>query len=90
MNSTLLIVLGVIALLVVVAIAQYNRLIKLNVSVSEAFAQIEVQLKRRSDLIPNLVETVKGYASHEKEAFEKVVSARARATSATEIGRAHV
>ena len=83
MNSTLLIVLGVIALLVVVAIAQYNRLIKLNVSVSEAFAQIEVQLKRRSDLIPNLVETVKGYASHEKEAFEKVVSARARATSAT-------
>ena len=79
MNSTLLIVLGVIALLVVVAIAQYNRLIKLNVSVSEAFAQIEVQLKRRSDLIPNLVETVKGYASHEKEAFEKVVSARARA-----------
>ena len=83
MNSTLLIVLGVIAVLIVVAISQYNRLIRLNVSVSEAFAQIEVQLKRRSDLIPNLVETVKGYAAHEKEAFEKVVSARARATSAT-------
>ena len=83
MNSTLWIVLGVIAVLIVLAISQYNRLIRLNVSVDESFAQIEVQLKRRSDLIPNLVETVKGYASHEKEAFEKVVSARARATSAT-------
>ena len=83
MNSTLLIVLGVVALLVIFAIAQYNKLIRLNVSVDEAFAQIEVQLKRRSDLIPNLVETVKGYATHEKEAFEKVVSARAKATSAT-------
>ena len=95
MNSTLWIVLGVIAVLIVLAISQYNRLIRLNVSVDESFAQIEVQLKRRSDLIPNLVETVKGYATHEKEAFEKVVSARARATSATgvqdvEIGRAHV
>ena len=83
MNSTLWIVLGVVALLVFFAIAQYNKLIRLNVSVDEAFAQIEVQLKRRSDLIPNLVETVKGYATHEKEAFEKVVSARAKATSAT-------
>ena len=83
MNTTLLIVLGVVALLVIFAIAQYNKLIRLNVSVDEAFAQIEVQLKRRSDLIPNLVETVKGYATHEKEAFEKVVSARAKATSAT-------
>ena len=83
MDSTLLIVLGVIALLVIFGIVQYNRLIRLNVSVDEAFAQIEVQLKRRTDLIPNLVETVKGYAAHEKEAFEKVVAARARATSAT-------
>ena len=65
------------------AIFEYNKLIRLNVSVDEAFAQIEVQLKRRSDLIPNLVETVKGYATHEKEAFEKVVSARAKATAAT-------
>jgi LemA protein len=82
MNTTW-IVLGVIALAVVFVISQYNRLIRLNVSVDEAFSQIEVQLKRRSDLIPNLVETVKGYAAHEKEAFEKVVAARAQATSAT-------
>lgn len=74
---------GLIALAVIFAIWQYNRLIRLNVSVDEAFAQIEVQLKRRSDLIPNLVETVKGYATHEKEAFEKVVNARAKATSAS-------
>ena len=82
MNTTY-VVLGVIALAVIFGITQYNKLIRLNVSVDEAFAQIEVQLKRRSDLIPNLVETVKGYASHEKEAFEKVVAARAKATSAT-------
>lgn len=82
MNTTY-VVLGVIALAVIFGITQYNKLIRLNVSVDEAFSQIEVQLKRRSDLIPNLVETVKGYASHEKEAFEKVVSARAKATSAT-------
>lgn len=82
MNTTY-VVLGVIALAVIFVITQYNRLIRLNVSVDEAFAQIEVQLKRRSDLIPNLVETVKGYAAHEKEAFEKVVAARAQATSAT-------
>ena len=83
MNTTTLIVLGAIAVLVLTAISLYNRLIRLNVSVDEAFAQIEVQLKRRSDLIPNLVETVKGYAAHEKDAFEKVVNARAKATSAT-------
>ena len=71
MNTTY-IVLGVIALAVIFGITQYNKLIRLNVSVDEAFAQIEVQLKRRSDLIPNLVETVKGYAAHEKKAFEKV------------------
>ena len=82
MNTTW-IVLGAIALVVIFGITQYNKLVRLNVSVDEAFAQIEVQLKRRADLIPNLVETVKGYAAHEKEAFEKVVSARAKATSAT-------
>jgi LemA protein len=81
--NTAYVVLGVIALAVIFAISQYNRLVRLNVSVDEGFAQIEVQLKRRSDLIPNLVETVKGYASHEKEAFEKVVEARAKSTSAT-------
>jgi len=75
----------VLAFLVIFAVLQYNRLIRLNVQVDEAFAQIEVQLKRRSDLIPNLVETVKGYASHEKEALEKVVQARAAATSASSL-----
>ena len=81
--KTTLIVVGVIALIALFVISQYNKLIRQNVSVDEAFAQIEVQLKRRSDLIPNLVETVKGYAAHEKETFEKVVNARAKATSAT-------
>jgi LemA protein len=81
--KTTLIVVGVIALIALFVISQYNKLIRQNVSVDEAWAQIEVQLKRRSDLIPNLVETVKGYAAHEKDTFEKVVNARAKATSAT-------
>ena len=84
MSSTI-IVLALLALVLVYLVASYNRLIRLNVNVDEAFAQIEVQLKRRSDLIPNLVETVKGYASHEKSALESVVNARAKATSATSI-----
>ena len=84
MDATLIAVV-VIVFLVIFAVLQYNRLIRLNVHVDEAFAQIEVQLKRRSDLIPNLVETVKGYASHEKEALEKVVQARAAATSASTV-----
>lgn len=83
--SNTVIVLIVIAALVILLIALYNRLIRLNVAVDEAFAQIEVQLKRRSDLIPNLVETVKGYASHESATFEKVISARAKATTATTV-----
>ena len=83
--SNTIIVLIVIAALVILLIALYNRLIRLNVAVDEAFAQIEVQLKRRSDLIPNLVETVKGYASHESATFEKVISARAKATTATTV-----
>ena len=79
------IILIAVALFVVYAILQYNKLVRLNIRVDEAFAQIEVQLKRRADLIPNLVETVKGYASHEKEALEKVVQARAASTSATSL-----
>jgi LemA protein len=81
--ATTWIVVGVLALLVLFVITSYNRLIRLNVSVDEAFSQIEVQLKRRSDLIPNLVETVKGYAAHEKSTLEEVVAARAKATSAS-------
>ena len=79
------IVIGAVILLVLFFIAQYNRLIRLNITVDEAFAQIEVQLKRRADLIPNLVETVKGYAAHEQSTFDAVVTARAKATSATTI-----
>ena len=82
MKSFLIIVL-VLAVLGFFIVTLYNRLVRLNVAVDEAFAQIEVQLKRRSDLIPNLVETVKGYAAHESATFEKVVAARAKATTAS-------
>jgi LemA protein len=78
---------GLIALIVVVVIvlwliATYNGLIRLKNRVDEAWSDIDVQLKRRYDLIPNLVNTVKGYATHEKELFEKVTEARTRAMSA--------
>ena len=79
------IVIGALVLLVIFAAAQYNRLIRLNITVDEAFAQIEVQLKRRADLIPNLVETVKGYAAHEQGTFDAVVAARAKSTSASTV-----
>ena len=79
----IIIAVAVVALIVLFAVSQYNRLIRLNITVDEAWAQIEVQLKRRADLIPNLVETVKGYAAHEQSTFDAVVTARAKATSAT-------
>jgi LemA protein len=79
----IIIALAVVGLLVLFFIAQYNRLIRLNIAVDESFAQIEVQLKRRTDLIPNLVETVKGYAAHEQSTFDAVVTARAKATTAS-------
>ena len=69
------IVLGVVVLLVLFVWVTYNGLIKLKVRVEEAWSDITVQLKRRADLIPNLVESVKGYASHEKEVFENVTKA---------------
>lgn len=68
--------LGVGVLLVLIVIGIYNGLVKARNWVDEAWSQIDVQLKRRYDLIPNLVETVKGYAAHEKETFEKVIQAR--------------
>jgi LemA protein len=81
MNSILTII---AVLLIVVGFAWYlyNSIIVARVRVSEALSQIDVQLKRRTDLIPNLVETVKGYAKHERELFEKVTAARASLVSA--------
>lgn len=71
-----------VVIVIVWAIAVFNRLISLNVRCDEAMSDIEVQMKRRYDLIPNLVETVKGYATHEKTVFEDVTKARADAISA--------
>lgn len=78
----MLILLIVIAVIVVVVIAMYNGLVKLRVQCDNAWSDIDVQLKRRYDLIPNLVETVKGYAAHEKGTLEGVVAARNTAMSA--------
>ena len=76
------ILIGVLVLVVIFVVAIYNKLIRKRNRVKESWAQIDVQLKRRYDLIPNLVETVKGYASHEKETFENVTKARAAAINA--------
>jgi LemA protein len=75
-------ILGILAVIVLWAIFAYNGFITLANRVKEAWADIDVQLKRRYDLIPNLVETVKGYATHEREAFESVTKARAAAMGA--------
>jgi LemA protein len=76
----------VLAVLIIWFIAAYNGFIRLITRAKEAFADIDVQLKRRYDLIPNLIETVKGYAAHEKAVFEKVTAARANAISAEQGG----
>jgi len=81
--STIIIVLAVIFVVLLYIMVVYNGLITLRNRVKEAWSDIDVQLKRRYDLIPNLVETVKGYASHEKETFNKVIEARSKAMSAT-------
>ena len=81
MNITLIII-AIILVLGAFLWFLYNSIIVAKMRVSEAFSQIDVQLKRRTDLIPNLVETVKGYAKHEKDVFEKVTEARASLVSA--------
>ena len=80
--STGWIVLGVLVVLVFFALAAYNRLVALSQRVGQAFADIDVQLKQRHDLIPNLIETVKGYAQHERGTLDDVIKARNAAMSA--------
>jgi LemA protein len=77
------IILAIAVIIVIYFIAQYNGLVKLRNWVQESFSQIDVQLKRRHDLIPNLVETVKGYAKHEKETLNQVIEARNKLVSGT-------
>src|SRR5262245_25010915 len=83
MDPVWIVVLVVIGVLVLGAIAVYNGLVGRRVETQNAYSQIDVQLKRRYDLIPNMVETVKGYATHERETFENVVKARSAAMNAT-------
>jgi LemA protein len=79
--TALWIVLGVVALVVISVIVMYNRFVSQKNVIEESWRQIDVELRRRYDLIPNLVETVKGYAAHERGALEAVIAARAKAVS---------
>lgn len=81
------IVAAIVAALVLFVIGIYNRLVVLRNRIENAWAQIDVQLRRRYDLIPNLVETVKGYASHERTVFERVTEARAKAIAAGSVAQ---
>lgn len=86
MEFILPVIIGVLVLLIVIVgiylVSTYNGLVRLNVRVDEAWSDITVQLKRRADLIPNLIEAVKGYAAHEKQVFENVTAARAETVNA--------
>mgnify|MGYP003308816133 CR=1 FL=1 len=83
MKKSTIILIAAIAAVAMWAISAYNGMVKMDESVSTAWSNVENQYQRRTDLIPNLVNTVKGYASHEKETFEAVVSARSKATQMT-------
>jgi len=82
MGTAALVILAIVVVGVLMVIAKYNQLVGLRNRIENAWSQIDVQLRRRYDLIPNLVETVKGYAAHEKEVFEKVSEARSAMMSA--------
>lgn len=84
--GALIVLIVVLVLIAVFLIAQYNSLVSLRQQTQNAFSQIDVQLKRRYDLIPNLVETVKGYMRHESDTLERVIQARNRALSANTVG----
>src|SRR5512136_1121147 len=79
---TILIILGIIVVLILIVVSIYNRLVRLRNTVKSSWSDIDVQCKKRYDLVPNLVETVKGYASHERAVFEKVTEARSMAMKA--------
>jgi LemA protein len=81
----LIILIAIVVLVAVLFVGAYNRLVALRQNVNEAFADIDVQLKQRQDLVPNLVETVKGYAAHERGTLDEVTQARAAAASAGNI-----
>jgi LemA protein len=85
MSPVVWIVVGLVALLLVATAWLYNRLVRFRTRADDGWATIDVQLRRRYDLIPNLVETVQGYASHERELFERVTEARTRAISAGDV-----
>ncbi|MFA5890949.1 MAG: LemA family protein [Actinomycetota bacterium] len=80
------IILGLVGLLVLALVGIYNRLVRFRNRIDNAWSQIDVQLRRRYDLIPNLVNTVKGYASHERTTFERVTEARSAGLAATTVG----
>jgi LemA protein len=84
--NPLFVILGVVVLLLIFIIGIYNRLVALRQTCNQAWSDIEVQLKQRQDLIPNLVNVVKGYAKHEKETLDAVVAARNAAASANTVG----
>jgi len=88
MSATAWIVLGLVAVLAVWAVAVYNRLVQLRNRIANAFGQIDVQLKRRHDLVPNLVEVAKGYLAHEAATLEAVIRARGQAQGAAAAVRA--
>jgi LemA protein len=84
--STALIILALVGVIIVIVIAIYNKLVRLKNLVEEGWSGIDVQLKRRTNLIPNLIETVKGYMGHERDLLSKVTELRAQSMSARDVG----